>query len=78
MDSPIISIQDLEKAINQCRETECSNESIVLGPLGRELANVYGIMIFDKVSEIRFLALTPNQQQAFRTSAKAAGLDFTG
>lgn len=59
------SIQEIETAINKLLSIEKGNQE--LGPLTRELADVYGEMIFNKVSHIAEAALSAGQLHAMKS-----------
>jgi hypothetical protein len=60
------SVQEVETAINQWRNLEQTGHAgnVILGPRVRELADIYGAMIFMKSNFVNTSELTPSQLDA--------------
>jgi len=68
-DQKKFSIQEVEAAINNWRTVEGVDQG--LGPRARELADVYGFMIFNRTSQIDSTELTTTQLQALIDTSEA-------
>jgi Protein of unknown function (DUF3717) len=61
---PLVTISEIEVAINSWRDRKPSNDSAALCFEARKLADVYGFMIFTRQNEVELSSLNNEQRAA--------------
>ena len=68
------TIDQIETAINYWRNHQASGDDAALCPRARALADVYGLMIYQRVTKVAANKLTPEQNDALNLALSQAAL----
>jgi hypothetical protein len=64
----VLTISEIEQAINYWCAQESRGQGGALCAKARPLADVYGLMIYERATSVAVLRLTPEQVDAVRTA----------